>query len=103
MSVGAIQGAKARIESLKAGLEQGPKATQQTGGDDFAARLDAAIEGVDAAQQQAEVVQELQARGDASMDQMMIALEEANISMRAMVSVRDKVVSAYEQVMNMAI
>ena len=33
----------------------------------------------------------------------MIALEKADIAIRTMVSVRDKVVGAYEQIMNMAI
>jgi len=33
----------------------------------------------------------------------MIALEKADIALRTMVSVRDKVVGAYEQIMNMAI
>jgi flagellar hook-basal body complex protein FliE len=33
----------------------------------------------------------------------MIALEEADIALRTMVSVRNKLVGAYEQVMNMAI
>ncbi|MCP4810545.1 MAG: flagellar hook-basal body complex protein FliE [Proteobacteria bacterium] len=103
MSIQALQGAKARIEQLKAGVEQGPKAASGAGGDDFSARLEQALESVDDTVQNADVVTELQARGDASMSQMMVALEEANISMRAMVSVRDKVVSAYEQVMNMAI
>lgn len=106
MSVAAIQGAKARIESARAGMQQGPAkagAGAATGTDDFSARLEQAIEQVDTAQHHADAVQELQAQGDASMSQMMIALEEANISVRAMVSVRDKVVGAYEQVMNMAI
>ena len=33
----------------------------------------------------------------------MIALEQAEIGLRAMVSVRDKLMTAYEQLMNMAI
>ena len=33
----------------------------------------------------------------------MISLEQADISLRAMVSVRDKLVQAYEQVMNMTL
>jgi flagellar hook-basal body complex protein FliE len=33
----------------------------------------------------------------------MISLEKADISLRAMVSVRDKVLAAYEQVMNMTL
>lgn len=33
----------------------------------------------------------------------MIALEEADIAMRTMVSVRDKAIAAYEQIMNMAV
>jgi flagellar hook-basal body complex protein FliE len=33
----------------------------------------------------------------------MITLEEADIAMRTMVSVRDKAIAAYEQIMNMAV
>jgi flagellar hook-basal body complex protein FliE len=33
----------------------------------------------------------------------MIAMEEADITLRTMVTVRDKVVSAYQEIMNMAI
>ena len=33
----------------------------------------------------------------------MIAMEKADISLRAMVSVRDKMLQAYEQVMNMTL
>ena len=34
---------------------------------------------------------------------MMIELEQADIAMRAMISVRDRFISAYEQVMNMSV
>ena len=41
--------------------------------------------------------------GDVDLHGAMIALEEADIALRAMVTVRDKVVSAYEQILNLAI
>ncbi len=41
--------------------------------------------------------------GDVDLHGAMIALEEAEISLRAMVAVRDKAIGAYEQIMNLAI
>lgn len=40
---------------------------------------------------------------DADLHGMMIALEEANISLRTMASVRDKVVEAYQAIWNMPV
>ena len=40
---------------------------------------------------------------DIDLHGTMIALEEADITLRTMVAVRDKVVGAYQEIMNMAI
>ena len=40
---------------------------------------------------------------DVDLHATMIALEEADITLRTMVTVRDKVISAYQELMNMAI
>ena len=50
-----------------------------------------------------EALQQLGSGDNASLHGSMVALTEAEIALRTMVSVRDKVVSAYEQIMNMSI
>lgn len=70
----------------------------------FAEALDAAVRSVDARQVKADE----QLRGMATGENVdihgtMIALEEANIALRTMGSVRDKVVEAYQSVWNMPI
>ncbi len=72
--------------------------------DDFSARLDEALEQVDGQVQRADASLQALATGqDTNLHQTMIALQEADIAVRTMTSVRDKVVGAYEQIMNMAI
>lgn len=63
-----------------------------------------AVDGVDDAQHAADDALYLLASGEeVDLHGTMIALEEADIALRTMVSVRDKLISAYEQVMNMTI
>lgn len=70
----------------------------------FADRLAGAIQSVDAAQHNADTQLRAVAAGkDVDLHSMMIALEEADITLRAMTSVRDKCVDAYERIMNMNI
>lgn len=70
----------------------------------FAHDLGSAVERVDAAQDFADGALTLLASGEqVDLHGTMIALEQAEISLRAMVSVRNRVVAAYESVMNMAI
>ena len=70
----------------------------------FAAHLEAAVGSVDATVQTGDdALRALASGGDVDLHGSMIALEEADIALRAMVAVRDKVVGAYEQLMNLAI
>jgi flagellar hook-basal body complex protein FliE len=79
-------------------------ASGAAGMDDFSARLDAALEKVDDQVQGADASLQALATGqETNLHQTMIALQEADIAVRTMTSVRDKVVGAYEQIMNMAI
>ncbi|MBN2801400.1 MAG: flagellar hook-basal body complex protein FliE [Deltaproteobacteria bacterium] len=72
--------------------------------DSFSQRLDAAVESVNASQVTADqLLAELGSAENVDIHGTMIAMEKAEISLRTMVSVRDKAIAAYEQVMNMAI
>ena len=70
----------------------------------FSTLLENAITRVDAAQRSADSALNLLSDGDqVDVHRTMIELEKADITLRTMISVRDKFISAYEQVMNMAI
>ncbi len=82
----------------------GVPAAAKPGSGGFAGMLESAVRAVDATQQAADGKLEGLASGrDVDLHGTMIALEEANISLRAMVSVRDKLVDAYQALWNMPI
>lgn len=72
---------------------------------DFAAMLAKTIGQVDQSQQAAATMAEqfqLGAKG-VTLEDTMVSLQKANISFQAMVQVRNKVVAAYSEIMNMQI
>lgn len=75
------------------------------GGMDFAQVLQSSINKVNQTQQQAEQMSEKLAAGDTSQNlhEVMIALQTASVSFQEMVQVRNKLVSAYQDVMNMQV
>lgn len=76
-----------------------------TGSADFAQILKGSIDKVNQAQQQSDQMAEKLAAGDTSQNlhEVMIALQTASVSFQEMVQVRNKLVSAYQEVMNMQI
>ena len=75
------------------------------GGTDFAAVLQNSIAQVNQTQQQAEGMAANFAAGDSSanLHEVMISLQKANVSFQEMVQVRNKLVTAYNDVMNMTV
>jgi flagellar hook-basal body complex protein FliE len=75
------------------------------GGGDFAQVLQNSISQVNQTQQQAEAMAANFAAGDSSanLHEVMISLQKANISFQEMVQVRNKLVTAYHDVMNMSV
>jgi len=75
------------------------------GGADFAQILKNSIEQVNQTQQQAEGMAANFAAGDgnANLHEVMISLQKANVSFQEMVQVRNKLVTAYHDVMNMSV
>ena len=70
----------------------------------FSDQLESALQTTSDSQKVADVhLQSLGSGNDTDLHNTMIALEEADIHLRSMVAVRDKVVDAYQQMMNMAI
>ena len=63
-----------------------------------------ALSSVDQAQHKADhVLMEVATGREVDLHGMMISMEKADIALRTMVTARDKVVEAYQQVMNMSI
>lgn len=84
---------------------EAPGASNAPGGVDFAQVLQNSIEKVNQAQQQAHAMSESMATGqsDQNLHEVMIALQTASVSFQEMVQVRNRLVSAYQDVMNMQI
>lgn len=72
---------------------------------DFGALLKQSIDKVNEAQQTAGKLAEAFELGDPKVDltEVMVALQKANISFQAMTQVRNKLVSAYQEIMNMPV
>lgn len=74
-------------------------------GVDFAQTLKNAIDQVNQSQQSANAMAEKFAAGDsnANLHEVMIELQKASVSFQEMIQVRNKLVSAYQDVMNMQV
>lgn len=90
-----IMGDQARSTSIRA----------EAPATDFSALLRDSIDKVNDTQQQANKLAEAFETGqtDASLAEVMISLQKASVSFQAMVQVRNKLVEAYKDVMNMPI
>lgn len=80
-------------------------AAQNAAGADFSKALSSAIDQVNAAQQQAQQMAQGFAAGNenVNLQDVMINLQKASLSFQQMVQVRNKLVSAYQDVMNMPV
>lgn len=81
------------------------KSVQETGKVDFAQALKSSLNQVNATQRKAEQLGQNFVLGDdrVSLSDVMIAGQKANIAFQATVQVRNKLVSAYQDIMNMPI
>ena len=91
-----------------AGSVAPPKSTEQaspTGRVDFSEALRSSLDQVNGAQKKAESMGERFALGDDSVNlsDVMIATQKASIGFQATVQVRNKLVSAYHDIMNMQV
>lgn len=101
----------ARLEAARtaaAGLPQGigSKAPAKSApGTDFVTLLKGTIDRVDAAQQNSTVLATRFQMGDpsVSLEDSMIAMQKASVTFQAAVQVRNKVVAAYQDIMNLPI
>lgn len=79
--------------------------TPAAGGVDFAEVLQTALQDVSAAQQEARsMAQEFSAGDpDVKLQDVMVNLQKASLSFQQMVQVRNRLVSAYQDIMNMPV
>lgn len=82
-----------------------PAETAAGGAPDFALVLKGSIDKVNETQQQASQMADKLAAGDTSQNlhEVMIALQTASVSFQEMVQVRNKLVTAYQDMMNMQV
>lgn len=80
-------------------------AAQPADGANFGQALKAAIDQVSAAQQQAQQITQgfVSGQENVNLQDVMINLQKANLSFQQMVQVRNKLVTAYQDVMNMPV
>ena len=73
-------------------------------GKDFSAIIDEMVTNVEQQQEKADMaVQELHAGNAKNLHEVMIAMEQADISLRFMVQVRNKALEAYQEIMRMQV
>jgi len=111
MNVSKVDGLLAEMRAAMVSAQGGgmPKigdtAAGGAGAVDFASVLKSSLDGVAQAQNQATSLQNAFVLGDdkVSLSDTMIAMQKANISLQATVQVRNKVVAAYNDIMNMQV
>jgi len=97
----------AKLEAARSALRDGPlaaaKAPAKT--DDFSSMLKSTLSKIDASQNSANKLAEAFQLGDpkVSLEDTMVALQKANVEFQAAIQVRNRVVAAYHDVMNLQI
>lgn len=108
MNVNNVDALLAQMRAAMAAAQGGASPAQAptaTSGTDFASVLKSSLDGVNQMQRQAESMQHAFVLGDdkVSLSDTMIAMQKANISFQTAVQVRNKVVAAYNDIMNMQV
>lgn len=105
-NISAVDGllAQMRVAATAAGLRE-PAPLAQSGKVDFSNVLKNALDGVAQSQEKSESLQKSFVMGDdkVSLSDTMIAMQKAGINFQATVQVRNKVVQAYNDIMNMQV
>ena len=98
----------AQMRAMVEAAQAKPAATNQAAienKDNFSALLKQSIESVNSTQEKAGKLADAFQNGDPSvqMAEVMVALQKSNVSFQAMLQIRNKLVAAYQEVMNMQI
>jgi len=94
-----------RIETPRTDATGNLAVTDKTATPSFAQTLKHALEGVNGAQQHASTLSAAFERGEPGADlaQVMVAAQQAQVAFRATVEVRNRLVQAYQDVLNMPV
>ena len=108
MKISGVDNLLAEMRAAMAVAQGGaiPKITTgATGTTDFASVLKSSLDGVAQVQNHAESMQKAFVMGDdkVSLSDVMIDMQKANISFQTTVQVRNKVIAAYNDIMNMQV
>lgn len=104
MSVESVLSQIRAMQELAAGQPNAP-VREVASKSDFAQVLRASVDQVNGTQQQANQLAQAfeQGDGNVNLQDVMISMSKANISFQTMVQVRNKVVAAYQDIMNMQV
>ena len=108
MNIPAIDGLLAQMRTAMVAAQGNAAAATSpaaAGGPDFASALKASLDQVAQVQNQAEGLEQRFTLGDpqVSLSDAMIGMQKANIALQTTVQVRNKVVAAYNDIMNMQV
>ncbi len=72
---------------------------------DFSEKLKAAVDQVNSTQMESKKLSRdfVSGESDADLHEVMISLQKANVSFQSMIQVRNKLVTAYQEIMNMQV
>jgi flagellar hook-basal body complex protein FliE len=103
-----IDSVLAQIRSLSSQARVGASPTaapQKSGPSEFATLLSKGIDSVNQMDQNATKLSDAFQRGDPGVElpQVMLEMQKASVSFRALTEVRNRVVSAYQEIMNMQV
>ena len=95
----------AQMRVMSAQAANTPPVTQESGEANFGDLLKQSIDKVNDIQQEASAMKTAFEKGEGDMDlaQVMVAAQKSSLSFEAMVQVRNKLIEAYKDVMNMPI
>ncbi|MBP6058295.1 MAG: flagellar hook-basal body complex protein FliE [Nitrosomonas sp.] len=98
------------LQQLQAASSLASSSKKQAGVDeitsvDFSEKLKAAVDQVNNVQQTADKLSMQFVSGESNVDlhEVMISLQKANVSFQSMIQVRNKLVTAYQEIMNMQV
>lgn len=102
----AIQGIESAVQQMqRAAMAAGGVSETTAAGGDFAGMLGAALDKISDTQNQARAQSEALATGNSSLglNDVMVDMQKSSISLQTGVQVRNKLVAAYQEIMNMSV
>ncbi len=94
-----------RLTAAAQSTPAGPDQVQPASGENFASLLKQSVDEVNSIQQTAGKLSSAFSAGDPNVDvtEVMVALQKAGVAFQAMTEVRNRLVSAYQEIMSMQV